>query len=413
MTSTSPHHNSSPAQRFPVVVVGAGPAGLTIGNILRAASVDCLVLEIETREFIEQRPRAGVLEEGAVRGLQRRGLADNLLARAQRHTECEFRFDGERYRLEYAELTGVHHWVYPQQLLVTDLVREYADVRGGAIRFGVQDVELHDLDTDHPSVSYTCPDTGRRQVVRCDFVVGCDGARGVTRAALPAGRARIARSDYGIGWLALLAEAPPSSDCVLFGMHPRGFAGHMPRSAEVTRYYLECPPGDDPENWSEDRVWTELQQRLGANGVPPLTEGRLIEKRVLDMHNYVVEPMVFGRLFLAGDAAHLTAPIAAKGMNLALHDAFLLGDGLVAHLTKGDGTGLDGYSAACLNRVWDCQEFSHWLSEVYHGTSSGDPYRAGTTLARLRRIFDSPTAARAFAERVPRPAHRGLSIEGP
>ncbi|MFG2745725.1 4-hydroxybenzoate 3-monooxygenase [Streptomyces chartreusis] len=398
MTSTSPHHNSSPAQRFPVVVVGAGPAGLTIGNILRAASVDCLVLEIETREFIEQRPRAGVLEEGAVRGLQRRGLADNLLARAQRHTECEFRFDGERYRLEYAELTGVHHWVYPQQLLVTDLVREYADVRGGAIRFGVQDVELHDLDTDHPSVSYTCPDTGRRQVVRCDFVVGCDGARGVTRAALPAGRARIARSDYGIGWLALLAEAPPSSDCVLFGMHPRGFAGHMPRSAEVTRYYLECPPGDDPENWSEDRVWTELQQRLGANGVPPLTEGRLIEKRVLDMHNYVVEPMVFGRLFLAGDAAHLTAPIAAKGMNLALHDAFLLGDGLVAHLTKGDGTGLDGYSAACLNRVWDCQEFSHWLSEVYHGTSSGDPYRARTTLARLRRIFDSPTAARAFAE---------------
>ncbi|WP_405578887.1 4-hydroxybenzoate 3-monooxygenase [Streptomyces sp. NBC_01092] len=398
MTSTSPHHNSSPARRFPVVVVGAGPAGLTIGNILRAASVDCLVLEIETREFIEQRPRAGVLEEGAVRGLQRRGLAENLLARAQRHTECEFRFAGERYRLEYFDLTGVHHWVYPQQFLVTDLVREYVDVRGGDIRFGVQDVELHDLDTDHPSVSYTCPETGLREVVHCDFVAGCDGARGVTRTALPAGRAQIARSDYGIGWLALLAQAPPSSDCVLFGMHPNGFAGHMARSPEVTRYYLECPPGDSPENWSHERVWTELQQRLGANGVPPLTEGRLIEKRVLDMHNYVVEPMVFGRLFLAGDAAHLTAPIAAKGMNLALHDAFLLGDGLVAHVTKGDGAGLDAYSATCLNRVWDSQEFSHWLSDVYHGTSSGDPYRAGTTLARLRRIFDSETAARAFAE---------------
>ncbi|MDF3146664.1 MULTISPECIES: 4-hydroxybenzoate 3-monooxygenase [unclassified Streptomyces] len=398
MTSPSPHTNSGAPQRFPVVIVGAGPAGLTLGNILRAASVDCLVLEIETRPFIEQRPRAGVLEEWAVRGLQQRGLADTLLERAQRHTECEFRFAGERYRFEYAELTGVHHWVYPQQLLVTDLVREYADVRGGAIRFGVRDVELHDLDTDRPSVSYTCPQTGRREVVHCDFVAGCDGARGVTRAALPADRAHISRSDYGIGWLALLAEAPPSSDCVLFGMHPNGFAGHMPRSAEVTRYYLECPPGDDPENWSHDRVWTELQQRLGANGAPPLTEGRLIEKRVLDMHNYVVEPMVFGRLFLAGDAAHLTAPIAAKGMNLALHDALLLGDGLVAHLTKGDGTGLDGYSEACLGRVWDYQEFSHWLSEVYHGTSSGDPYRAGTTLARLRRIFGSSTAARAFAE---------------
>ncbi len=381
-----------------MVIVGAGPAGLTVGNILRAASVDCLVLETESRTFIEQRPRAGVLEEGAVRGLERRGLADTLLRRAQRHTECEFRFDGRRHRFAYTELTGVHHWVYPQQFLVTDLVREYADVRGGEIRFGVRDVELHDVDGDHPSVSYVCPETGRREVVRCDFVAGCDGARGVTRDAIPAGRTRTSRGDYGIGWLALLAEAPPSADSVVFGMHPRGFAGHMPRSADVTRYYLQCPPDDDPENWPEDRVWMELRERLGADGAPPLTEGRLIEKRVLEMHNYVVEPMVSGRLLLAGDAAHLTAPIAAKGMNLALHDAFLLGDALAAHLTKGDSAGLDGYSAACLERVWDYQEFSHWLSEVYHGVSSGDPYRAGTTLARLRRVFASPAAARAFAE---------------
>lgn len=381
-----------------MVIVGAGPAGLTVGNILRAASVDCLVLETESRAFIEQRPRAGVLEEGAVRGLERRGLADTLLRRAQRHTECEFRFDGRRHRFAYTELTGVHHWVYPQQFLVTDLVREYADVRGGEIRFGVRDVELHDVDGDHPSVSYVCPETGRREVVRCDFVAGCDGARGVTRDAIPAGRTRTSRGDYGIGWLALLAEAPPSADSVVFGMHPRGFAGHMPRSADVTRYYLQCPPDDDPENWPDDRVWAELRERLGADGAPPLTEGRLIEKRVLEMHNYVVEPMVSGRLLLAGDAAHLTAPIAAKGMNLALHDAFLLGDALTAHLTKGDSAGLDGYSAACLERVWDYQEFSHWLSEVYHGVSSGDPYRAGTTLARLRRVFASPAAARAFAE---------------
>ncbi|MFD7388648.1 4-hydroxybenzoate 3-monooxygenase [Streptomyces sp. NPDC059852] len=398
MTSTSPHINSPAPQRFPVVIVGAGPAGLTVGNILRAASVDCLVLETETRAFIEQRPRAGVLEEWAVRGLERRGLAETLLERAQRHTECEFRFDGRRHRFAYTELTGTHHWVYPQQFLVTDLVREYADVRGGEIRFGVRDVEVHDVDGDRPSVSYVCPRTGRREVVRCDFVAGCDGARGVTRAALPAGSVRTSRGDYGIGWLALLAQAPPSADSVVFGMHPRGFAGHMPRSADVTRYYLQCPPDDDPENWPEDRVWAELQERLGAQGAPPLTEGRLVEKRVLEMHNYVVEPMVFGRLLLAGDAAHLTAPIAAKGMNLALHDAFLLGDALVARLTKGDSSGLDSYSAACLERVWDYQEFSHWLSEVYHGVSSGDPYRAGTTLARLRRVFDSPVAARAFAD---------------
>ncbi|MGW0630601.1 4-hydroxybenzoate 3-monooxygenase [Streptomyces sp. NPDC002758] len=398
MTLPSPHPNSPSAHRSPVVVVGAGPAGLTIGNVLRAADVGCVVLETESRQFIETRPRAGVIEEWAVRGLQQRGLAGNLLARAQVHTECEFRFGGERYRFAYSDLTDHHHYVYPQPLLVTDLVREYADVRGGDIRFGVRDVRLHDLDSDRPSASYLCPETGQRQVIHCDFVAGCDGARGMTRGALPAQQARIARHDYGIGWLALLAEAPPSADCVVFGIHPRGFAGHMARSPEVTRYYLQCPPGDDPENWTHDRVWTELRTRLGASGAPPLTEGRLIEKRILDMHDYVVEPLVSGRLFLAGDAAHLVAPIAAKGMNLALYDAFLLGDALVAHLTKGDGAGLDGYARACLRRVWDYQEFSQWLSDIYHGPASDDPFVAGTTLARLRRLFTSPAAARSFAE---------------
>lgn len=391
--------SDSPSPRHvPVVVVGAGPAGLTVGNILRAASVDCVVLEAESREFIERRPRAGVIEEWAVRALQRRGLADNLSERAQRHSSCEFRFGGERYRFPYTDLTGRHHWVYPQPLLVADLAHEYVDVRGGDARFSVRDVELHDLDTARPSVTYTCPDSGERRSLTCDFVVGADGPRGASRAALPAGHARIARHDYKTGWLALLADAPASSDCVLFGVHPNGFAGHMARSPGVTRYYLQCPPGDDPENWSHDRVWSELHQRLEGADAPPLTEGPLIEKRVLDMHDYVVEPMTYGRLFLAGDSAHLVAPIAAKGMNLALHDAFLLGDALVAYLDGDDGTGLDGYSEACLRRVWDYQEFSQWLSEIYHGTAAGDPFRAGTTFARLRRLFTSPAAAAAFAE---------------
>ncbi|GGZ86696.1 4-hydroxybenzoate 3-monooxygenase [Streptomyces echinoruber] len=394
---SSPHPNSPSAERTSVVVVGAGPAGLTVGNILRAAGVDCVVLETGTRRFIETRPRAGIVEEWAVRALERRGLAGGLPGRAQRHTACEFRFDGRRHRFDYTDLTGCHHYVYPQPLLVADLVREYADVRGGDVRFGVREVRLHDHDTDRPSVSYLCPETGERRVLHCAFVAGCDGARGVTRAALPP-HARIARHDYGTGWLALLAEAPPSSDCVLFGCHPRGFAGHMARSPEVTRYYLQCPPGDDPENWPHERVWAELQERLAAADRPPLTEGRLIEKRVLDMHDYVVEPMAFGRLFLAGDAAHLIAPIAAKGMNLALHDAFLLGDALVAYLTRGEDGGLDGYSAACLRRVWDYQEFSDWLAELYHGAAAGDAYRAGTARARLHRLFASRAAATAFAE---------------
>ncbi|WP_217551851.1 4-hydroxybenzoate 3-monooxygenase [Streptomyces sp. GbtcB6] len=398
MTHPSPHINSPSEERRTVVIVGAGPAGLTVGNILRAADVDCVVLETESRQFIETRPRAGVIEEWAVRGLRQRGLADGLVARAQLHSECEFRFGGDRFRFDYSELTDHHHYVYPQPLLVTDLVREYVDVRGGDIRFGVRDVTLHDLETDRPAVSYLDPGTGERHLLHCEFMAGCDGARGVTRDAIPDGRVRIARQDYGIAWLALLAEAPPSSDCVVFGVHPNGFAGHMARSPEITRYYLQCPPGDDPENWSHDRVWDELRERLGAAGAPPLTEGRLIEKRLLDMHDYVVEPMVFGRLFLAGDAGHLTAPIAAKGMNLALHDAFLLGDALTAHVTKGDGTGLEGYSHACLRRVWDYQEFSQFLSGIYHGTASGDPFLAGTSLARLRRLFTSRAAATAFAE---------------
>ncbi|MEV6594656.1 4-hydroxybenzoate 3-monooxygenase [Streptomyces acidicola] len=385
-------------QHVPVVIVGAGPAGLTVANLLRAASVDCVVLEIESREFIEQVPRAGFLEEWAVRALERRGLADRIVERAPTHSEFEFRFERTRQRFPYTELTGHHHYVYPQPLLVTDLVREYADVRGGDIRFGVRDVELHGIDGDQPTVSYTDPGTGERRRLRCEFVAGCDGARGVTRTAMPDASTTVARHDHGVGWLALLAEAPPSSNCVILGMHPRGFAGHMARSPEITRYYLECPPGDVPENWPDDRVWSELHTRLAVDGAPPLTEGRLIEKRVLDMHGYVTEPMAYGRLYLVGDAAHLVAPIAAKGMNLALHDALLLADGLAAYCGKGDDSGLRDYSAVCLRRVWHYQEFSQWLSELLHGPSSGDPFRAGAATARMRRILGSPAAATSFAE---------------
>ncbi|MGW0841825.1 4-hydroxybenzoate 3-monooxygenase [Streptomyces sp. NPDC002787] len=398
MTAPTSLSGASSAERTPVVIVGAGPAGLTVGNILRAAAVDCVVLEAESREFIERRPRAGFLEEWAVRALERRGLADRIVERAPVHTEFEFRFDGERQRFPYTAITGHHHYVYPQPLLVTDLVREYADVRGGDIRFGVRDVELHDIDGDRPSVSYTDPDSGERHVLHCEFVAGCDGARGVTRTALPAEHATVARHDHGVGWLALLAEAPPSSDCVILGVHPRGFAGHMARSPEVTRYYLEVPAGDDPANWPDERVWSELHTRLAVPGTRPLTEGPLIEKRVLDMHNYVTEPMTYGRLHLAGDAAHLVAPIAAKGMNLALHDSLLLADALIAHLGKGDDRGLRGYSDACLRRVWHYQEFSQWLAELLHGPSSGDAFRAGAATARLRRLLGSPAAASTFAE---------------
>ncbi|UKY48807.1 4-hydroxybenzoate 3-monooxygenase [Streptomyces inhibens] len=391
---------SSPAAltltRTSVAIVGAGPAGLTVANLLRAAGVDCVLLEAESREFIERRPRAGFMEEWAVRALARHGLADRLLERADTQAEFEFRFDGERHTVRTAMLSGRRHFVYPQPLLVTDLVASYADRAAGDVRFGVREVRLHDLAGERPAVSYTDPVTGARHRIECDFVAGCDGARGVSRAAIPADRAVLTRYDHGVAWLALLAEAPPSADGVVFGIHERGFGAHMARSPQVTRYYLEVAPGEDAENWSHARVWDELRIRLAAAGAPPLTEGPLLEKVVLGMHNYVVEPMAYGRLYLAGDSAHLVAPIAAKGMNLAINDALLLADGLIAHY-KGDDSGLAGYSEACLRRVWQYLEFSQWLSEVMHGASSGDRFRAGTASARLRRLLGSESAAKAFA----------------
>ncbi|AIA02299.1 4-hydroxybenzoate 3-monooxygenase [Streptomyces noursei] len=396
MSSPSPSPAASPTDRADVVVIGAGPAGLTVANVLRAAGVDCLVLEAESREFVERRPRAGFVEEWAVRALGRHGLAERLWERAETQGEFEFRVDGARHTVRTARLSGRRHFVYPQPLLVGDLLAAYADRSGGAVRFEVRDVRLHDLDGPRAAVSYRDPHTGERHRIACDHVVGADGARGVSRAAIPDGRVRMTRHDHGVAWLAVLAEAPPSADGVVFGIHPRGFGAHMARSARVTRYYLEVPAGDAAADWPDERVWGELRVRLAADGARPLHEGPLSEKTVLAMHNYVVEPMAYGRLHLAGDAAHLLAPIAAKGMNLAINDALLLGGALIAHY-KGDDGPLAGYSAAALRRVWQYLEFSQWLSDVLHGASSGDRFRAGTAAARLRRLLGSEAAGKAFA----------------
>ena len=385
------------AARTQVVVVGAGPAGLTVANLLRAAGIDCVLLEERSRAFIERRPRAGFIEEWAVRALDRHGLADRLLRTAPTQDSFEFRVEGARHIVRYGELSGHRHFVYPQQKLVTDLVASHVG-GGGDIRFGVSNVRLHDLETVRPAVSYE-EDDGRPHRIDCDFVAGCDGARGVSRGHLAAAGRLIASHDYGIGWLALLVEAPPSGPGVIFGIHPRGFAAHMARGPEITRFYLQCPPGDSEDDWPEERVHEELRRRLT---IPDgeIRLGPLAERRVLDMRNYVVEPMSHGRLHLAGESAHLVAPIAAKGMNLALHDALLLAEAIAAHYA-GDDAKLAGYSDACLGRVWQYQEFSQWLSEIFHGHAADSPgnlFHTRLALARLRRLLKSRTAATAFAD---------------
>ncbi|WP_033294266.1 4-hydroxybenzoate 3-monooxygenase [Amycolatopsis jejuensis] len=380
------------ANRTSVAVVGAGPAGLTVANLLQSAGIGTVVVETETREFIEQRPRAGFIEEWVVRALEENGLANRLLDSAQRHDSFEFRYRGQRHLVPFTDLVGQHHFVYPQQELVTDLAAAYA----GDARFGATDVRLHDLESDHPSVTYRSAE-GTAERIDCDFVAGCDGARGVTRGYLPPESTLVAQHDYGFGWLALLAQAPPSAERVVFGIHPRGFAAHMARTPTVTRYYLQTDLADTAEDWPDERVWRELHTRLAVPD-SPVAEGPLIEKRVLDMHNYVTEPMSHGRLYLAGESAHLVAPIAAKGMNLAIHDALLLVRGLRDWYAGAPET-LARYSADCLPRVWQYQEFSLWLSEVFHHTpASTDPFLARVAEARLRRLLGSPTVATAFAD---------------
>lgn len=384
------------SNRRPVGIVGAGPAGLTLGNLLQQAGIPCVVLERGTREHVETRPRAGVIEHRAVRMLDDHGLADRLLAEADRHGACEFRVNGRAYEVDYSSLyDGQTHYVYPQQEVVKDLVGAYV-AGGGDVRFSVTDVELHDIESGEPSLTWTSAD-GRAERLDCSFIAGADGFHGVTRRSIPAGAIQEFSHQHGIEWLSILAEAPPSTHKVIYALHPDGFAGHMLRSATVSRYYLQVPVDDTVDNWSDERVWTELHKRFALHDSDwSLTEGRIIEKRILDMRSHVVEPMNHGNLYLLGDAAHIITPVGAKGMNLALHDAEVLAAALTAFHRSGDETGLNEYSDTCLRRVWRAQEFSQWMVFMIH--RSPEPFLSRLGQARLEHLIGSGSSAGYFAQ---------------
>lgn len=380
----------------PVGIVGAGPAGLTLANLLRQGGIPCVVLEKGTREHIETRPRAGVIEHRAVRMLAEHGLADRLLREADRHGACEFRVNGQAHEVDYSSLyDGQTHYVYPQQEVVKDLVGAFTD-SGGDVRFSVTDVALHDIETSEPYLTWTS-ESGVAERLDCSFIAGADGFHGVTRRSIPEGAVQEFSHQHGIEWLSILAEAPPSTHKVIYALHPDGFAGHMLRSSTVSRYYLQVPVDDTVDNWPDERVWAELHKRLALRDSDwKLTEGRIIEKRILDMRSYVVEPMNHGNLYLLGDAAHIITPVGAKGMNLALHDAEVLADALIRYTRTGDDTGLQAYSDVCLRRVWRAQEFSQWMVFMIH--RSPEPFLSRLGQARLEHLIASGSSAGYFAQ---------------
>ncbi|MFD7546114.1 4-hydroxybenzoate 3-monooxygenase [Streptomyces sp. NPDC059578] len=368
--------------RADVIVLGAGPAGLVVGNLLQAAGIDCVILERATRAALRTRARAGYLAPNTVRVLERHGLADRLHRYGQQHSCCEFRTPHGRFRLDYGRLgPGEPHTVYPQQELVTDLLTRYVDT-GGRIHFATEATAVRDADGTRPSVLARDAD-GRPRRWHARYVAGCDGQHGAARSSLPPGTVRRHHRDHDVSWLALLARAPQSIDAVGYAVHAAGFAGQMARGPEVTRYYLQCPRGTPADAWPDDRIWAELDLRMRAADYGPLHRGPLLQRLVFPLESDALEPLRHGTLLLAGDAASLLGPSAAKGANLAVLEAELLARALTDDLLHDDPRGLNAYSDRCLNHIWRALRFSRWMVHLLHdlpvppgpGTSGRPPDR--------------------------------------
>jgi p-hydroxybenzoate 3-monooxygenase len=381
--------------RTQVGIIGAGPAGLVLAHLLHLQGIESVVLEARDRAYVQQRVRAGVLEQNTVDLLRAAGVSERLDREGIVHHGIELRFDGEGHRIAMSDLTGGRAiWIYGQQEVVKDLIAA-REATGAPLRFEVGDVEVHDVDGEAPSITYKTVD-GVAETLECDVIAGCDGFHGICRPAVGADRLRVAEREYPFGWLGILADVAPSTDELIYAYHDRGFAMHSLRSPTVSRLYLQVDPGDDIANWPDDRIWEELHTRMEAPGWS-LTEGPIVEKGITPMRSFVAAPMRRGRLFLAGDAAHIVPPTGAKGLNLAVNDVRVLADALVAWYAGGSTTGLDAYSDTCLARVWRVQDFSTYMTTLLHRLD-GDAFDAGLQRARLRYVTTSEAAARSLAE---------------
>ena len=380
--------------RTQVGIVGAGPAGLMLSHLLHLRGIESVVLEIRSRDYIERRIRAGVLEHGTADLLIESGVGHRMQREGLVHHGIELRFGGRGHRIDFKDLTGRAITVYGQHEVVKDLIAARLGVNG-PIFFEVEDVRVEGIDTITPTIHFRT--NGELQELACDFIGGCDGFHGVGRPSVPRGVLTEYERVYPFAWLGILAQAPPSSDELIYAHHERGFALHSMRSPSISRLYLQCQPDEDLENWPDERIWTELSTRLGAEGWT-LTEGSILQRGVTGMRSYVVEPMQYGRLFLTGDAAHIVPPTGAKGLNLAVADVRVLARALTEFYASGRTDLLARYSEACLPRVWQAQRFSWWMTSMLHRLDSDGAYQQRLQLAELNFVTSSRAAATALAQ---------------
>jgi p-hydroxybenzoate 3-monooxygenase len=382
--------------RTQVAIVGAGPAGLLLSHLLHRRGIESVVLEARSRDYVEQRVRAGVLEQGTVDTLVGSGAGERLQREGLVHHGIELRFGGQGHRIAFEKLVpGRAITVYGQQEVVKDLIATRL-AAGGQILFGVEDVVPDGIGGQNPEVSFT--HQSERRTIQADFIAGCDGFHGVCRDVIPPGVLRFFDKEYPFGWLGVLAAVAPSSEELIYASNDRGFALHSMRSPEVSRFYLQVAPKEDIADWPDERIFLELRARLETVPGWTLSTGPVLEKGITAMRSFVTEPMQFGRLFLAGDAAHIVPPTGAKGLNLAAFDVTVLTRALTAWYTSGDASLLDGYSQDCLRRVWRAQHFSWWMTTLLHTFDHYDAYDRRLQQSYLDYVCSSEAASTSLAE---------------
>jgi p-hydroxybenzoate 3-monooxygenase len=384
------------SMRTNVAIVGAGPAGLLLSQILHTAGIDSVVLERRGRAYVESRIRAGVLEQGTVRLLEAAGVAERLRREGLPHDGFALALDGETFRIDIKGLTGgAAVMVYGQTEVTKDLI-EAALARGTPLVFEAEDAIPSDVATESPYVTFRKDGVVHR--IDCDFIAGCDGFHGICRAAIPEALRRTFERVYPFGWLGILADVPPCDHELIYSNHEHGFALASMRSPTRSRYYIQSPVDEDLGLWPDERIWDELAIRLGPGAASKMTRGPSIEKSIAPLRSFVSEPMRFGRLFLAGDAAHIVPPTGAKGLNLAASDIHFLSRALIAHYQDKDDEGLDTYSARALARVWKAERFSWWFTSLTHRFPDMDPFTRKMQVAELDYIRSSKAAQTVMAE---------------